>query len=70
MAAFDTTRPLAASPAFAGGLKKRIYDVYGVFAAWNDERVTRKSLSKLTARELEDIGLSLADVDSMHLKRR
>ncbi len=70
MAAFDTTRPMAASPAVAGGFMKRIFDVVGMIAAWNDARVTRKSLSKLTARELEDIGLSLADVDNMKWSRR
>lgn len=70
MAAFDTTRPMAAAPASAGGLMKRILDVFGTFAAWNDTRVTRKSLSKLTARELDDIGLSLSDVDEMYWSKR
>lgn len=70
MAAFDTTRPMAATPAFAGGLMKRIANAFGAFAAWNDARVTRKSLSKLSPRELEDIGLSLADVDDMNWSRR
>lgn len=34
-------------------------------AAWNDARVTRKSLSKLSDRELDDIGLSRGDIDSV-----
>lgn len=33
------------------------------FSAWNDARVTRKALSKLTDRELDDIGLCRGDVD-------
>ena len=70
MAAFDTTRPMAASPASAGGLMTRIANLYGTLAAWNDARMTRKSLSKLTARELEDIGLSLSDIDNMNWTRR
>lgn len=37
--------------------------------AWNDARVTRKSLSKLSARELEDIGLTFSDIDSVATRR-
>jgi uncharacterized protein YjiS (DUF1127 family) len=35
----------------------------GALAAWNDARVTRKALSKLSDRELEDIGLTRSDID-------
>lgn len=65
MAAFDTTRPTAVAPAFSGRLVTRIHDAFAALAAWNDKRVTRKSLSKLSARELDDIGLSIADVENM-----
>jgi len=34
----------------------------GAFAAWNDRRATRKALSTLTARELDDIGLVPGDI--------
>ncbi|MGI3163313.1 DUF1127 domain-containing protein [Pseudooceanicola sp. 200-1SW] len=30
---------------------------------WNDARVTRKALSRLTDRELNDIGLVRGDID-------
>jgi uncharacterized protein YjiS (DUF1127 family) len=33
------------------------------FITWNDARVTRKSLSKLSDRELDDIGLCRGDID-------
>lgn len=33
--------------------------------AWNDQRVTRKSLSRLTDRELDDIGLVRGDIESL-----
>lgn len=33
--------------------------------AWNDARITRKSLSRLSARELDDIGLSFSDIDAV-----
>ena len=46
-----TNRPLgtgfSATKVFAG--------LFGRLAAWNDARVTRKSLSGLTDRELDDI---------------
>jgi len=34
-------------------------------ALWNDRRVTRNALSSLTARELNDIGLSRGDIANM-----
>lgn len=34
-------------------------------SAWNDARVTRKSLAKLSDRELDDIGLCRGDIDSI-----
>ena len=35
------------------------------FGAWNDARVTRNALSRLSDRELDDIGLSRGDIDSI-----
>lgn len=32
-------------------------------ASWNDARVTRSALSKLSDRELDDIGLSRGDIE-------
>ncbi|MCO4846839.1 MAG: DUF1127 domain-containing protein [Yoonia sp.] len=61
MAAFDTTRPEAVLS--AGRITNFVANKLGSFAAWNDARITRNSLGKLSARELEDIGLSFADID-------
>jgi uncharacterized protein YjiS (DUF1127 family) len=33
------------------------------FSAWNNARITRNSLSKLSNRELDDIGLCRGDID-------
>ena len=33
------------------------------FAAWNDARITRRELNRLTDRELSDIGLSRGDIE-------
>ena len=63
MAAFDTTRPVAVLSA------GRIANAYGAIAARNDARITRNSLGQLSARELDDIGLSYADID-MLVKRK
>ncbi|BBU58730.1 MULTISPECIES: DUF1127 domain-containing protein [Mameliella] len=87
MAAFDTSRPFAASgsaaqigniftsafgatrPYHASETAARIGSifaaVFGAVAAWNDARMTRNSLSALTDRELEDIGLHRGDIDSV-----
>lgn len=35
----------------------------GSVVAWNDARMTRNSLNKLSARELDDIGLVRGDID-------
>ena len=48
-------------------------DMVGTVAAWNDARVTRKGLSALTDRELDDLGLVRGDIDDIargHLTRR
>ncbi len=63
MAAFDTSAPAATFS--QGRIAHFAKSVVGNFAAWNDQRVTRKSLSKLSARELDDIGLSFGDIESI-----
>lgn len=60
MASMETTRPVA-GPA-SGRLSQMIIAVIAAFAAWNDARVTRHALSRLSARELDDIGLCPGDI--------
>jgi uncharacterized protein YjiS (DUF1127 family) len=38
-------------------------------SAWNDARVTRKALSKLSDRELDDIGLCRGDIEDIAAAR-
>ncbi|QMU57900.1 MAG: DUF1127 domain-containing protein [Boseongicola sp.] len=38
------------------------------FATWNDARKTHNTLSRLSAHELEDIGLIPGDVDALGRK--
>ena len=61
MATLDTIRPIAA-PA---GFRTSFTTLVGLIATWNDRRQTRKALEKLTARELNDIGLIPGDIDAM-----
>lgn len=48
-----------------GGLSLggRLAGFVNAVIAWNDARVTRKSLGGLTDRELDDIGLVRGDID-------
>lgn len=61
MAAFDTNRPQALQT-IAGFRFGRFLTA---LTNWNDTRVTRNALSKLSARELSDIGLSRCDIDAL-----
>ena len=38
---------------------------FATISAWNDARITRRALSKLSDRELDDIGLCRGDVELM-----
>jgi uncharacterized protein YjiS (DUF1127 family) len=55
MTAIDTTRPALAH----AGMVSRLG---ALLADWNDARITRKALSKLSDRELDDIGLCRGDI--------
>ena len=59
MAAIDYSRPFTGGRPLGGRLSRFI----GGLAAWNDARQTRKALSRLTDRELSDIGLIRGDID-------
>ena len=58
MAHFDVTRTQTGT--FAGPSK-----LIARLAAWNHARRTRITLNKLSNRELDDIGLSRADIDGL-----
>ena len=63
MAAFDTT---TLSPARDAGQITRVFHrLAAAFTSWNDARVTRKQLSNLTDRELDDIGLTYSDISAV-----
>lgn len=47
------------------GVMAPIAKAFGRIAAWNDARVTRAALSKLSDHELDDLGLIRGDIDTI-----
>ncbi|KEJ96244.1 DUF1127 domain-containing protein [Pseudosulfitobacter pseudonitzschiae] len=69
MAAFDTTRTTYGSAIVAGRISRFVFNAIASVMAWNDARVTRNALSALSDRELEDIGLTRGDIDTVISRR-
>ncbi len=58
MSAFETTRTTASFT-----FQNLASSVVASIASWNDARVTRNALAKLSDRELDDIGLCRGDLE-------
>jgi len=67
MAAFDTTRTTYGFDGLVGRIGNMFTLIAGSVASWNDARVTRNSLAKLSDRELEDIGLIRGNIEDVAL---
>ena len=65
MAAFDIVRPAHIGSGALAGLVAQVTALVGKISEWNDARVTRNALSKLSDRELEDIGLVRGDIENI-----
>lgn len=63
MAAVETTRPAPYGAITTYRTMNVVTNAFGSFAAWNDARVTRKALNRLSDRELDDIGLCRGDIE-------
>lgn len=65
MAAFETTRtaPFGAISIFRA--VQGFGSIFAAVSAWNDARITRKALSRLSDRELDDIGLCRGDIETL-----
>ena len=63
MTAYESSRaaPLGAISIFRS--VQVFSEAASMFSAWNNARITRNSLSKLSNRELDDIGLCRGDID-------
>jgi uncharacterized protein YjiS (DUF1127 family) len=69
MAYFTTARPVA-DGVFGRSFGFGIRDVFARLATWNDRRITRNELSKLSDRELDDIGLCRGDIEDAVARMR
>jgi uncharacterized protein YjiS (DUF1127 family) len=65
MAAIETSRPAPFGAITTYRAVNALSNVFGVLGAWNDARVTRKALAKLSDRELDDIGLCRGDIEML-----
>lgn len=64
MAVYDITRPHG-DARLKGRAWRLVPDLLGRFATWNDARVTRNALMRLSDRELDDIGLCRGDIENI-----
>lgn len=65
MAATDTTRPAPFGAISTYRFVSAAGNAFAALAAWNDARMTRNALGKLSDRELDDIGLCRGDIDTL-----
>ncbi|MFA5539093.1 MAG: DUF1127 domain-containing protein [Gemmobacter sp.] len=65
MAAFETVRTAHAGTQIGGRLSHFVQSLFASTAAWNDARLTRRALARLSDRELDDIGLCRGDIDEI-----
>lgn len=63
MAAYENIRTVNDGPLFGG--RQVFTNILATIAQWNDDRMTRNALVKLSERELDDIGLNYGDIDTM-----
>ena len=63
MAARETARPVAVGALSGGRVSAVFTNAFATVSTWNDARITRKALGKLSDRELDDIGLCRGDID-------
>lgn len=63
MAQIEMTRMPAISAVVAFRVTNAALNAASTFVAWNNERRTRAILSRLSAHELNDIGLCRGDID-------
>lgn len=64
MALYENSRPMVDGHRLLGARHGNfVARIAGALADWNDRRLTRNALSRLTDRELDDIGLNRGDID-------
>ncbi|PRX38350.1 Uncharacterized conserved protein YjiS, DUF1127 family [Meinhardsimonia xiamenensis] len=63
MATYEQTRNMAGGHRSGGRLTSLFATLIAAVTEWNDARITRKALSRLSDRQLDDIGLTRGDID-------
>ena len=58
MSAIETDRST-----IGGGVSGVVASILALLTSWNDTRVTRRELCRLSDRELDDIGLCRGDIE-------
>lgn len=67
MPTVNSIRPAAGTA--TSGLFIKLHRAVIAVGNWNDARITRKALSGLTARELDDIGLTAGDIKKISARK-
>jgi uncharacterized protein YjiS (DUF1127 family) len=62
MAAYETSRTAPFGAITTYRVVQFIGTIFAAVSEWNDARVTRAALEKLSDRELDDIGLCRGDI--------
>lgn len=70
MAAYETTRTAPFGAITTYRFIQFVGNVFSAVAEWNDARMTRAALEKLSDRELDDIGLCRGDIALVGTKGR
>lgn len=65
MATIETNRPVPFGAISTYRVFASLSNVAAGIKAWNDMRLTRKALSRLSDHELNDIGLCRGDIELM-----
>lgn len=70
MATYVTSRTAPFGAITTYRVIQHVSNVFAAMIAWNDARVTRNALGKLSDRELDDIGLCRGDIASIGAQNR
>lgn len=65
MTAFDATTTDVRRVSVVDRVSHAVATLVAAYTDWKDKRATRAALSALSDRELDDIGLSRADLDAL-----
>ena len=63
MAAYETSRAVPFGAITVYRMVQSVARTAEALQAWNSARITRKSLNRLSNRELDDIGLCRGDIE-------